>query len=285
MNPYSRNKLYLLIGLSVLLIGQAVLFLVLNPGLSTGIKLIFFVIALLALAVVAVGVVAVRREGRKLAGLPDDFRAAYVAVGEETAVSSMSFRQKRETMDMILDLFVTAASNNRSLESVTGGDLGAFTRGFIRASAGRITPVHLLLTSSGYFIAFLLMMKLYKLIRAGDYSALGFRNSALDLGIIITYALISFIFLPWLMLSMKQAASGAWSGVRRVLILLPLMIPMGLMAALIFIEAPGLRSFIDRPVLLFSSWPLLTLGVIASVLCFFSANYVRRLRLRDEYRE
>lgn len=280
MNNSGRMKLYMSIGLAVLLVVQIIIFFFLKPGTLGGVAIIFGIIILMAVIAVYFNYNSVKQAEKRVEYLPEDYRTFYIDATEAINLSSMKRRYKRDTRHMILEILEHASADGRSLEEVVGNDRDSYISAFITASGGSLTPLYLFGYSLASFVLYLLFMKAYKVFRDGGNPLDNLATETLDVGIVLTYALIGFIFLPWLLIVMQKAAKNQWSGLKRLLIILPLSIPLGLMMMLIFVDSPALRTFLDQPLPLLSNpWQLL-LGILVGVLSLVIISYARKRQLR-----
>jgi DNA-binding ferritin-like protein (Dps family) len=256
-----KMKLFMLLGLTILFLVQALVFILIRPDWNPMLWIIFSMIIVMALAGSLFSFVFLRRTEKRLQGLPEDYVQVFMNAKEAIALNPMSKAMKSEIQGMILEIFEHAAKADREVDEVIGGNLDTFLKGFIQAAGKPRTLTYWLSMSSALFIGYLLFMKLYKVLRHG--SDLGaFSTEVLDLGITLTYALISFTFFPWLMMIIRKAAKEQWQGLKRVLIMLPFIIPFSLMGILIGVDNPGLRAFLDQPIVLFPNIIVYSFGIM-----------------------
>lgn len=250
-----RYKVYYSAGLVVLISSALVSYLIFAETFPISIFFLFFLILILALGSFIYVLWRVRKKEKSLESLNDEFRKAYLDSQEYTGLCSMNRTLRNELSRMLLEIFEHASLEGRSLQELTGGDLENYLKEFIEASGGRQTFLYQLSYSTFFFVIYLLFMKLYMVLRHGF-------EEPLDMGITLSYALISYVFLPWLMSVNRKASANQWSGSKKLLVLLPFSIPFGLVGMLIFIENQSLRDFLDIPV------PLMQrpLGIILVVL-------------------
>ncbi len=283
MRTSGRMKLYMSIGLAILLLIQIIVFFSLKPGPTNGIVLIFGIIILLAFIAVYANYNNLKKTELRVQTLPKDFQIFYIDANESIALSSMTKAQKKDTMEMILEILEHATADGRSLESIAGNDLNGFLTGFITATGGRLTPLYLFGYSLASFVFYLLMMKIYKVFRSGSGTFADIESHTLDVGIVVTYALIGFIFMPWLLTILQKAASNQWSGIKRLKILIPFTIPMGLMTMLIFIDNNDIRDFLDQPLPLLGNIWLISLGILLALGGILITIYARKRQLHHNY--
>lgn len=276
----SRTKLYMSISLTALLIIQVVLFFLFKNDGWDGMVIILLIMVLLAIFAVVINIVAIRRTENRVKNLPKDYRSFYMDASEAIGMSSMKKLDKRANIDMILEILEHANEDNRTLSSVIGNDSAAYLQNFINASGGQLTPLYLFGYSLSAFFLYLFMLKIYKVFRDGDGSLASLKSQPLDMGIVLTYALIAFIFLPWLLLALEASSKNQWHGLKKIWILLPFSIPMLLMIGLIFIDSPSLRVFLDKPLPIMSNIYLIGLSLCLTIVGFFIAQYAKKRNLR-----
>ncbi len=280
MNNNGHMKLTMSIGLALLLVVQTFFFLRLKPDIPASVGLLLGLIILLALVAVFFSYWRMKKVEKRVDGLPQDYRNFYIDANEAIGLSSMKHAFKKDTMDMILEILEHAHAEKRPLADVIGNDASSYIGGFISASGGAMTPMYLFGYSSATFILYLLMIKAYKVFQSGGGRMEDLSQQTLDMGIVLTYGLIAFIFFPWVLITMQKAAKNQWSGFRRLWILVPFIIPIGLMSLLIFIENPGFRSFMDRPLPIFSNIWFIIAGILMAVSGFILSNYSRKRAFR-----
>lgn len=280
MKSSGRMKLYMSMGLAIFLMVQLIVFWAVQPGKTGMVLIVFGTTVLLAVGAVSANWYAMKRIQQRVAQLPEAFRTFYIDANEAIALTSIKKIYKKDTMDMILEILEHANQEGRTLESITGGDSESFITGFVTASGGRLTPLYLFGYSLTAFMLYLFTIKLYKVFRHGTGTLEDIQLQTLDVGIVLTYALIGFVFMPWIFVVMQKAASNQWQGLKRFWVVLPLSIPLGLMALLIFIEPPALRTFLDRPLPIMGSPILMVLCLLITIAGWLIAAYARRRELQ-----
>jgi DNA-binding ferritin-like protein (Dps family) len=280
MMKAGRYKLYMSTGLAILLIIQAIVFIAIRPNMTSGLWFLFSVIILLALMVVGITVVMAKKIEHRVNKLPSSYVSVYMDAQELIGLSSMNRTMKSETSAMILEIFEHAALENRLIEDVICNDLEEFMKEFITAAGGDPIPLYWFSYSSLLFIGYLLLMKVYKVVKIGNLSIEHFKTETLDVGIVLTYALIAYLFFPWLMIVMKKAAREQWLGIKRIYIMLPFIIPVGLMSLLIGVNTEPFRKFLDHPIIIFSSIYSFFIGILVFVGCIGLMKYSQKKQLK-----
>jgi DNA-binding ferritin-like protein (Dps family) len=276
MSVPGKNKLLLTIGMAVLVTASALLLIVAAPEARLALFAIAGIVVLIALAGVAFALAKYKHVERRVEKLPADYRSAYLDIHELLGTYEMTGADRRNILTMVLEIFEHARLDNRSAQDVVGGDLAAFTDRFVSETGRAHTLGYRLSYATALFIAFLLFLKAYKVLRTGVLTLSALRSETLDVGIVITYLIISYAFFPWLIATVRRSAREQWRGAKRMLILLPMMIPVGLMAALIGIENPAWRAVIDRPFPIFTSPLAVVLGVVLLVGAILLTRFFRR---------
>jgi len=267
------------LGLSVLLIVLMAIFVIAKPDAGFVLWSMFCVIILLSVIAVVINYSKLNDLKNRTETLPEAYQIVYIDAQEMIGLSAMSKPMKYETKQAILEIFEHAVLDNRDVDEVIGGNLKSFMNGFIEAAGGQYSLLYLFSYSSVLFVGYLLLMKVYKLIRDG-FEVSNFKTENLDFGIVFTYALIAFVFFPWMMITMKKASSEQWAGIKRSLILLPFIIPVGLMSLLIGVENENLRSILDYELPLFNSPVAFSIGVILLVGLVLLMRYSQKVELK-----
>lgn len=262
VNNVGRNKLFMSIGISVLLIIQIFAFIKLKPGSRGVIGLMFGLIIVLAILAVAVNYAKMKQVEDRVRNLPKSYRDAYIDANEVIASGASSKSEKVRVMDMVLEIFEHANFENRDLDDVIGGNLESFLEGFVEETAGRSSALYLFSYCTVLYISYLLFMKAYKVLRTGGFSIEKLSTENLDVGLVVTYAIIAYVFFPWLNLTIQKAAREQWRGIKRLIILIPFILPFGLVSILILVDSPEFIKIIDTSVPIFSSIPSIVIGVL-----------------------
>lgn len=275
MTYKGKNKLYILIGLTIVLVIQGILFLTYLPEARFSLLLMISLIIIIALLSIALSYVSLKKINERIVNLPDPYKKTYINACEIIGTSSMKSAQKKEVSNMILEIFEEANYANRSIDEVIGNNLTAYMNGFLDASGGDHTPLYLFSFSSFLYVLYLLSMKLYVVLKPGDFTLELLKSETLDFGIIFVYAIIAYAFFPWMLVTIQKAAKEQWTGVKRIQVILPFLLPFGLIAAMIFIDHPDFIAFIDQPVHIFSSIYSLGFGIILAIGLFILMKYAQ----------
>jgi len=274
-----RYKLYMSLGLSVLLIVVMAIFVIAKPDAGAVLWSMFGLIILLSIIAVAVNYSKLNDLKNRTETLPEAYQIVYIDAQEMIGLSAMSKTMKYETKQAVLEIFEHAVLDNRDVDEVIGGNLKNFMNGFIEAAGGQYSFLYLFSYSGGLFVGYLLLMKVYKLIRDG-FEISNFETENLDFGIVFTYAVIAFVFFPWLMVIMKKASSEQWTGIKRSMILLPFAIPVGLISMLIGVENDHLRNILDYELPVFNSPIAFFVGILILMGLLLLMRYAQKLQLR-----
>ncbi|MFZ7121340.1 MAG: DUF1048 domain-containing protein [Eubacteriaceae bacterium] len=280
MNFKGKNKIFMSIGLTILLILQIIFFINVNPQSRNPLGIIFATIIFLALFAVYINWIAVKKIEKRIKNLPESYKDVYIHANEYIGMSNMKRTQKKEIMTMILEIFEHAHLDNRNVEEVIGKNLDLFMKNFIEAAGGNTSFGYLFGYSSALYIIYLFFMKLYKVLKTGSFTFESLYNETLDIGIILMYGLIAFVFFPWLLLTMQKASKERWNGIKRGLILIPFLIPFGLVGVLIFVKDQRFINFIDTPVALFSSVNSIIIGTVLLLGSILLMKYSQRKNFR-----
>ena len=278
MNRTGKSKIIMIVSLSVLLIAQMIIFLLTKKESSTAILMMFGFIVLLALVGVALSFYQLKVLKDRISLLPEAYKTVYIDAQESVNLSNLSKGMKQDIKAAILEIFEHSALDNRDVESVINGDLNKFIEPFISAGGGNFNGLYLYSYSTSLFIGYILFMKLYKIFKFG-FTVEAIEKSTLDLGIIISYAIIAFIFVPWLMYIMRKAAIERWSTVKRLWILCPIMLPIGLLFILIGIDNEAFRGFLDTEIPLLDSPMKLAFASFVFAVSIFLVKLTRKKQL------
>jgi DNA-binding ferritin-like protein (Dps family) len=280
MNFKGKNKLYLLVILTLLFMAQTVIYLTKVDSIKTGEITILILLIVFAIIGIFIALYRLRVVKQRIKTLSPQYKEIYLQADEIVNLSAMKRVHKKETMVMILEIFEHASLQNRDVNSVIGGNLEQFISGFISVSAGRPTLLYLISYSSFLYIIYLLFMKLYLIFRSDIVVSDILQTEPLDLGIILTYGIIAFVFFPWMMLTTQRAAQKQWRGLKKILLLLPFTLPFLLILLLIKVDNSSFIIFIDTPVPIFTNYYTISLGIILLVVLFRVMRFAQNRELR-----
>ena len=279
MMMYGKYRLFMSIGVSMLLILLAVLIIALGPQMNSGLWIIYSIIVLISIAASIMIYTKIKLTEKRISNLPSEYVKVYEDAQELIGLSSMNQTMKKETSDMILEIFEHASQENRDVNEVIGDNLNEYMEEFLSASGGEPSILYWFSYSSLLFTGYLLFIKLYKVIRSGGFNMNGFETETLDLGITITYAIISFVFFPLLMITLKKAAKEHWKGIKSMVTLLPFIIPVGLLV-LLMNGNEAFRAFVDQPFPIFNSIYTFMIGIVVFIGFGFLMKYAQKRQLR-----
>ncbi|MEZ4508388.1 MAG: DUF1048 domain-containing protein [Eubacteriales bacterium] len=220
MSVSGKNKLLLMIGTAVLVIASALLLIVTAPEARATLFIIAGIVVLTALAGVWFALMKYKRVEQRVKKLPADYRSAYLGIHELLGTYELTGADRRNILTMILEIFEHANLDQRPVQDVVGDDPGAFVDRFIGETGRSHTIGYRLSYATTLFITFLLFLKAYKVLRTGPVSLMSLQSETLDVGIVLTYLIISYAFFPWLLSIIRKSAREQWSGAKRMRILL-----------------------------------------------------------------
>jgi len=281
MSYKGKNKLFILMGLTILLIVQAILFTIFVPNQSFSIIMMTSIIIIIAIIAIFLSYISLKKINQRLVNLPEAYKKTYINANEMVGTSSMKPAQKKEVMNMILEIFEDANYANRSIEDVIDNDLESYMMGFIEASGGSYSPLYLMSYCAFLYMIYLLMIKIYKVLRPGNFTWDLLKSESLDVGIILVYAIIAFVFFPWILILINKAAKEQWRGIKRLIIVIPLIIPFGILGVLLKVNHPKFVAFIDQPIQLFSNIYSLGIGFILTLLFFLLMKFAQRKQYKS----
>lgn len=273
----SKINFLLTAGIAVLLIALLTLLILSGFGLIYFSGIIFSILILNSVAVVILSMVYSKKRKLRIKDLPSDYQKTFVAAQEYIGLSTVRLRAKKETSDMILEILEHAAIENRSLENVIDCSLEQYLDKFLVESGNKNSFFYSMTFSFFLFIIYLLFLKLYKVIREGSFTD----DTQLDLGGIVSFAIISFVFFPLLMYLLRRSVKAQWSGPKKLIILIPFVIPFGIAAILIFVNNQELSSFLDQPVDVFNNIYSFLLGIVLAIILVFVLRFIQSFKSAD----
>ncbi|WP_066507575.1 DUF1048 domain-containing protein [Abyssisolibacter fermentans] len=276
MNNNSRNKIFITIGFTILLVVQMLIFLSAKGLESASLLVMFIAIIFLAVIAIMISVSELNQTKGRVKNLPEEYKKVYLDANEIITMSTMTKGQKRDTMVMVLEIFEHAAIEKRDVNEVIRNDLRGYLDEFIEVSGGRTTSLYLVGYSTFSFVAYLFAMKLYLLSRNSEWSLEGLKANTFDLGIIVVYGAIAYVFMPLNLIIMQKAANEQWVGIKRGLILIPFAIPIGLIATMMLIRDPNMLAIIEMKVPIFTSVISIFIGVVVLFGSFILMKIARK---------
>ncbi len=276
MNYQGNNKLVLSIGTVLLIVVALLVIFATTPDARPALSTLSGIIVLMAVLSVVFAYEKYKRVKERVSKLPKDFQMTYLDIYELLGTYTISKFDRQNILAMILEIFEHASLDQRTVDDVIGGNLASFVDSFANETGKSQSPGYLFVYSTSLFLGFLLLIKVYKVIRTGSITLAALNNETLDIGIVAAYFIISYVFFPWLTLSIRKSTRQQWQGAQKLRLLIPMFIPVGLMMALIIINDPAWRSIIDRPLPLFAS----PLSLVLGILILFGALLLTRLHQR-----
>ena len=280
MKNFGKMKLFALSGLFALIIISLITFILVNPESRPVIGLFFGIVALMSGFSVFIAFRGVKKIEKMIENLSKEYKDVYVNANEIVAMSFMNKASKKETMDMILEIFTAAQNEGRSVESVIGNDLGSFMKGFIEVSGGKTNFLYLFSYSTFIYVIYLFAMKAYLVIRNGDMGLNSLKEYQLDLGTIIAYGLIAYLFFPLYISVIKKASTDRWKGGKKILVLIPFLIPFALFAMLIFVKNDWFVRMVDIDIPVFNNPFSIIVGIVIVFVARYGMKYARKIQLR-----
>lgn len=257
-----KNKLFVSIGLTVLLIIMSLVLFIFKAEARGALIILSPMVIIMAFISVYVSFIQVERIEERIDSLPKSYQSVYFDAHELVGTYGMLKRDKEEIMYMIIEIFEHASLEDREVDEVVGNNLSKFVEGFIAETGKKYNSLYLFSYATFLFIGYLLLIKAYKVLRTGHITVDTLKSETMDLGLVLTYCIIAYIVVPWLLLSIKRSTIYHWNGVKRILVIIPLLIPIGLFMGLILINDPELIKIIEYPVPLFSSIWSIGIGIL-----------------------
>lgn len=276
MNYQGNNKLFISIGFTVLLISSFLILVLAKPESRTALATFSGAIVFLSSLGIYVSTLQVKKIKMRVENLPTSYQSVYLNAHELLGTQGLPKGDIQEIMSMILEIFEHANIDNRKVDDIISNDLGHFLQGFIDEAKKSNNLGFILTYSTSLFISYLLLIKAYKVLRTGSFSFSLIETETLDVGIVVMYALIGYIFFPWLLYMIKRSTRYQWHGIKRLFILTPFIIPLGLMMGLILLDSPELRLIVDRPVPLFTNVWSIGIGIILLLISLWALKVQRK---------
>jgi DNA-binding ferritin-like protein (Dps family) len=249
------------------------------PDINIGIVTLFVFIILLGVISTLVAYIGLKRNESKLENLSQPYKERYMVIQESVYLASISKTMKKEILEMVLEIFEHANLNERDVNEVIG-DTDTFINNFISKKQRHLTPMFWLTYGSTFFLGYIIFMKLYKVIRLGTLSYDAFLTESLDVGIVISYALISYVFMPWLLMTMRKVNRNRDSVFSSLKLVLPFIVPVFLFGILILTPDGKFRNFLDQPLIIFNHLEGLLLLFIAFLISLMGYKFETRKMTR-----
>lgn len=265
MNYQGKNKLLIAIGLTVLLIIMSIILYIYKIEARGTLAIFFPILIVMALLGVLLSSKQVKRIERRINNLPTGYQSVYFNIHELLGTYGMLRGDKEEIMNMILEIFEHSYIEGRSVEDVIGKDIDTFVKGFVDETGKSDLFWGLLGHSTTLFIGYLLLIKAYEVIRTGEISMKTLESETFDFGLLITYFIISYICVPWLIIVIQRSTRYQWHGAKRILILIPVLVSASLFAGLILIDDPKIVNLITQPVHLFTNFSSIIVGILIMI--------------------
>ena len=262
-----RQKIIILISMLLALIVLFVILVLFSGSLSSAMWTIYSFIITLAVFSVGTAVYLNHALKKKVSSLPKEYQDVYFNAQDLVILSTKSWKARKEVHRIILEVFEHAALDQRDVNEVINNDLETFVKEYLVDQPDTFNLRYILLYSTSLYLFFILLMKLYKVLRADSISIDNFKTETLDVGITLTYLIIAYVFYPLLMYSVHFIAKKQWNDYKRFIVLIPMLIPILLMFGLIFIENESLRTFLDTEIALFSNIYAFLFGVVLFIVC------------------
>ena len=271
-----RFKLLMSTGLALLLVIQIAVFYG-RGGMEKGNTGIFAIaIIVLAFSAVAVIYIVMKRIEKRVQNLSEEFRNFYIDSMEYVATTVSNRKIRNEISEAVLEILEHAYMENRNLDEVTGNDTKAFLEGFIAETGSKISKMFMFFYSTLLFVIYMLMMKVYFMVKAGGISFENLDKGNFDLGIILFYLIIAYLFFPWIYVWLRRAAAEKWEGSKRMKIFIPFSIPFGMVYLMIVSE----NKIFDYHVKVFNEPVIIVAMVLIALICIIGMkNNSRRKKI------
>lgn len=268
-----QNRKWLVISAIALLVIFLAVFLIIGGKLSSISWIIFAIIIANAVALILASYFYNKKVSKRISGLSKAYQDTYMTATSLINVGVTKNLERKELLDMILEIFEHADLAGRSVNEVIGNDLKSYVDNFIEESKHKFNIAYIMSYSMLLYVGFLLFFKLYKVLRPGNFTLDKFKTETLDVGLVLTYTIISFVFYPLLIYIITQIAKENLRGYKKLLILIPALIPFALVGLLMFIENESFRNFLDQPLVIFPNLFTFILGIVLGIAIFIVMKY------------
>ncbi len=248
MNYQGKNKLYMSIALTALLIVMSIVVYIVKAEARPALTVLSPVMILMALIAVYISFSQVQRIKMRVQRLPPEYQSEYINAHELVGTYGTSWDDQDGIMTMILEIFEHANLEGREVHEVVGNSLPEFVERFITETGVNISLLWILSYSTFLFVGFLLLIKSYLVVRTGQISLVALESEEMELGLVISYFVIAYIIVPWILTNIKRATKYHWKGAQRIQLIVPLIIPVGLFTGLIVVDDPKLLMIVRHPV-------------------------------------
>ena len=120
MKNSGRMKLYMSIGLAIMLVIQMIVFMFLRPDTLNMVLVLFGLIVMIGIFAILMNYYHLKKTEERVQDLPADYKSFYIDANEAIGLSSMKRGNKNDTMLMILEILEHANEDNRNLVDVIG---------------------------------------------------------------------------------------------------------------------------------------------------------------------
>ena len=262
----NRNKIVLTGSLFITFLVLLIVFLLSGASFSPGMWVILSFIIIIACASLFFALYFNRKNNQRVQALNDEYKSTFFHIQDLITLHFKSFKKQKEVTENIIEIFEHAQLENRNVNEIVNNDIESFVKEFLDDQSSKFNVLSVFLYCVSLFIFFLIFMKIYKVFRGQAFSMSNFETETLDVGITLTYFIISFVFYPLLMWLIHYSAKKQFEGAKRLIIVIPTFIPLLLMGLLIFIDNEGLRNFLDTEIVIFGNIYAFVLGIIVLVI-------------------
>ncbi len=270
-----KQKAIMMVTLLVFFLALLIGFITAGFGLTTASWIIYAILVINVVVVIVVGYTYIKITRKRIEKLPDAYKEMYFNAVDLISVRSSNYTVKKEIQDMVLEIFEHASLEERDVNEVIQGNLNDYIEQFFVDSGEKNFYLYMILNSTFLLTLFLLFMKTYKVLRYGEFNADTFKTETLDLGITLTYVIISFVFYPLLMITIKHTAEKNLTGAKRLIVVFPMLIPILLMVGLITIRTEAFLNFVDTPFILFGNIVTYIIGIVICIVFFILAKHTK----------
>ncbi len=226
--------------------------------------------------------------------LNEEYDLVYEQVNQYIGLSGLTFFEKRELNNELLNLFLEAQSNNKSVDQVIGKDVKTFIENMIQAYGANDHYLNDILIGVTFFVFYLIAFQSYLYLKftyiKNIKENISYFDIKLDYTLILLAVLFSFVIMPViyrskrLILVQQPKESSSYGKHQLILILYPLGIGLffiGILEGLrrFFGNVSWVAIFINDGIVVIGSPIILILLIIVAVMAYITRKKFRKFFL------
>ena len=249
---------------------------------------------LLGIVVASVAVLSVvfvfymrKKKERMYAHLSEPYRDALDDIMMSISASNMGSLQKKQIEEELLDLFMSAYADGKTVEEAIGDDKERFIEEITVAHGAKNNFFTYELSGLQYFIIYLLLAQFSEFIRNGNNPA-SFFDTVTDFSTIALFGLLSFVTIPLVMVAYHKALRSD-----RFSLAIAGFIAMPVLSFALFIGSNEIiiryypqtafgRVFLQEGVVVYTNYLLIVLGLLLFGATMLLKSMIQRKNLHKE---